>query len=56
MNEIVKKSLLTGDKFVSELHIRQPGFTYSACGPFTKHHEKIHKFKETGDLNYIYRK
>ena len=56
MNEIVKKVLLTGDKFMSELHIRQPGFTYSACGLFTKHREKIHKFKETSDVNYIYRK
>ena len=56
MNEIVKKILLTGDKFMSELHIRQPGFTCSACGPFTKHHEKIHKFKKTGDLKLYLQK
>ena len=36
MNEIVKKILLAGDKFMPEMHLKQPGFTYSACGPFTK--------------------
>ena len=54
MNEIVNESLLTGDKSISELHLRQPGFTYSTCGPFTKHSEKIQKFKETGNLKGIY--
>ena len=38
-----------------EMHLRQPGFTYSACGPFTKSKERIQKFKETGDSIYIYR-
>ena len=37
-----------------EMHLKQPGFTYSACGPFTKNKEWIQKFKETGDTNYIY--
>ena len=37
------------------MHLRQPGFTYSACGPFTKNKERIQKFKETGDSRYIYR-
>ena len=37
-----------------ERHLRQPGFIYSACGPFTKNKERIHKFKETGDSRYIY--
>ena len=37
-----------------EKHLRQPGFTYSACDPFTKNKEKIKRFKETGDLRYIY--
>ena len=37
-----------------EMHLRQPGFTYSACGPFTKNKERIQKFKETGDSRYIY--
>ena len=39
-----------------EMHLKQPGFTYSACGPFTKGKEKINKFKETGNLIYIYQK
>ena len=54
MNEIVNKFLLTGDKVMFEMHLRQPGFTYSACGPFTKNKERIQKFKETGDSRYIY--
>ena len=37
-----------------EMHLRQPGFTYSTCGPFTKKKVRIQKFKETGDLRYIY--
>ena len=55
MNEIVNKFLLAGDKFMPEMHLKQPGFTYSACGPFTKNKEKIQKFKETGDTSYIYK-
>ena len=55
MNEIVNKFLLVGDKFMSEMHLRQPAFTYSACGPFTKNKERIQKFKETGDTSYIYK-
>ena len=54
MNEIVNKSLLAGDKFMAEMHLRQPEFTYSGCGPFTKSKERIQKFKETGDLRYVY--
>ena len=38
-----------------EMHLRQPQFTYSACGPFTKHNQRIQKFKETGDTNYIFK-
>ena len=37
-----------------EMHLRQSGFTYSACGPFTKNKKKIQKFKETGNSQYIY--
>ena len=37
------------------MHLKQPGFTYSACGPFTKNKKRIQKFKETGDTKYIYR-
>ena len=55
MNEIVNKFLLTGDKFMPKMHLRQPGLTYSACGPFTKNKQRIQKFKETRDTNYIYK-
>ena len=51
MNEIVHKFLLAGDTFMPEMHLRQPGFTYSACGIFTKNKEIIQKFKETGDTS-----
>ena len=55
MNDIVNKLLLAGDKFMLEMHLRQPGFTYSACGPFTKNKERIQEFKRTGDSRYIYK-
>ena len=55
MNDIINKFLLVGDKFMPEMHLRQPGFTYSACGPFTRNKEKIQKSKQTGDSRYIYR-
>ena len=55
MNNTINKLLLAGDKFMSEIHLRQPQFTYSVCGPFTKHKQRIQKFKETGDTNYIYK-
>ena len=55
MNEIVNRFLSAGDKFMPEMHLRQPGFTYSACGPLTKNKQRIQKFKETGDSRYIYR-
>ena len=55
MNNIINKFLLAGDNFTPEMHLRQPQFTYSACGPFTKHKQRIQKFKETGDTNYIYK-
>ena len=54
MNEIINTFLLAGDKFMPEMHLRQLGFTYSACGSFTKNKERIQKFKETGDLRCIY--
>ena len=53
MNEIVHKLLLAGDTFIPKMHWRQPGFTYSAYGPFTQNKEKIEKSKKTGDLQYI---
>ena len=55
MNEIVNKFLLSGDKFMPEMHLKQQGFTYSACGAFIKNNERIQKFKETGDTSYIYK-
>ena len=55
MNDIINKFLLAGDKFLTEMHLKQPGFTYSSCRPFTKSKERIQKFKETGDSRYIYR-
>ena len=55
MNEIVNKFFLPGEKFMPEMHLKQPGFTYIACGPFTKNKERIQKFKETRDTNYIYK-
>ena len=55
MNNTINKLLLAGDKFMPEIHLRQPQFTYSACGPFTKHEQRIQKCKTTGDTNYIYK-
>ena len=55
VNEIVNKFLLTGDKFMPEMHLKQPGFTYSTCDPFTKNKERIQKFKETGSTDFIYK-
>ena len=54
MNEIVNTFLLACDKFMPKVHLKQPGFTYSACGPFAKNKERIQKFKDTGDTSYIY--
>ena len=48
MNEIINTFLLVGDKFMPEMHLKQPGFTYSACGPFTKNKERIEQFMKTG--------
>ena len=55
MNEIINKFLLVGYKFMSEMHLKQPGFTYIACGPFTKNRERIEKFMQTGKTDFIYR-
>ena len=52
MNEIVNKFLLTGDKFIPE---KQPGFTYSACGPITKNKERIEKFMQTENTDFIHK-
>ena len=54
MNKIVNKFLLVEDRFMPEMLLRQPGFTYSACATFTKNKERTQKFKWTGDSRYIY--
>ena len=55
MNKIINKCLLIGDRSIPEMHFRQPVFTYSACGLFTKYRETILKFRETGNLRHICR-
>ena len=55
LNGIVNKVLLTGDKFIPKMHLKQPGFTYSACVPFTKNKKRIKKLKKNGDTRYIYK-
>ena len=56
MNEIDNKFLLAGYKFMPEMHLKQPGYTYRACGPFTENRKRIQKFKINGrDTSYIYK-
>ena len=55
MNDIINKFVLARDKFMPEMHLKQPQFTNSAFGPFTKNKETVQNFKETGDSRYIYR-
>ena len=55
MNGIVNKFLLVGYKFMPGMHLKQPGSTCSACGPFTKNKERIEKFLQTGNTNFIYK-
>ena len=55
MNEIVNKFLLTGDKFMSELHLKEPEFTYSACGTFTRNKERTENFMQRKNIDFIYR-
>ena len=54
MNKIINKFLLVGDKFMPKMNLRQPGVTYSACGPFTKNKERIEKFMQSGNTDFIY--
>ena len=54
MKETVNKFLLAGDKFRPELHLKQPGFIYSACGPFTRNKERIEKFMQTGKIQILF--
>ena len=55
MNKNVNKFILVGNKFMPEMHLKQFGFTYSACGPFTKNKERIEKFMQTGNTDFIYK-
>ena len=55
MNEIINRLLLVVDKFIPEMHLKQLGFTYSACDPFTKNKERIEEFMQTGNTNFIYK-
>ena len=55
MNEMVHKFLLAGEKCMPEMHLRQPGFVYSACGPLAINKERIQKIKKAGDTSYIYK-
>ena len=54
MNEIVNKFLLVGDKFIPQMNLKQYGFIYNACDPFTNDQERIEKFMQTGNTNFIY--
>ena len=56
MNEIVNKFLLAGDKFMPEMHLKQPGFTYSACGPFNKNKERTEQFMQPGNTKFYLQK
>ena len=53
MNEIKKKFLLVGDKLMAELDLKQPGFSYSVCGPFTKTKVKIQKLKKNNNTRFM---
>ena len=55
MTEIVNKLLLVGDKFMPEMHLKESGFNYSACGSFARNKERIEKFMQTGNTDFIYR-
>ena len=55
MNQLVNKFVLARDKFMPEMHLREPGFTYSICGPFNRNKQRIQKFMQTENTNYIYR-
>ena len=45
---------MAGDKFMPEMHLRKPGFTYSACGLFTKNKKRVKKFMQTGNTDFVY--
>ena len=55
MSKTVNKFLLTGEKFMPEMHLKKPGFTYSACSPFTKNKEEIKISMQTRNTNFNYK-
>ena len=55
MNEIVNNFLLAGDKFMLELHLKQPGITCSTCSSFSKNKERIEKFIQSGNTDFVYK-
>ena len=55
MNDILNKFIQVGDNLLPEIHLKQPGSTYSACGSFTKNKKIVPKIKKPGDLSYIYK-
>ena len=56
MNEILNKFLLVRDQIMPKMHLKQPGFTYSTCGPFTKNKQRLEKFMQAGNTDFIYKK
>ena len=55
INKIINEFLLAEEKFMPEMHLRQPRFTYSAYGSFTKNKERIEKFMQSGNTDFIYK-
>ena len=55
MNEIVNTFFVAGGKFMPDMHLKQPGFTYAVCVPFTKNKERNEKFMQTGNIYFIYK-
>ena len=55
MNEVMNKFLLVGDKLMPDVHLKQPGFICNACGPFIKNKERVEKFMQAGNKDFIYR-
>ena len=53
MNEIVKTFLMMADKLMPEMHLKETEFTNSSCDPFTRKKERIEKFMQTGNINFI---
>ena len=55
MNKIVNKFFLDGDKFIPEMHLTLPEFSYRACGPLTKNKKRIVNLRQAGKTDFIYK-